>query len=90
MNDNTPLIETRDVTRILPLEVPVTLVKNINMSLTVGEFISVTGPSGSGKSSLLYLLGLIDRPTAGEVLESFKKEHDKNFNNNEDKHGVCN
>lgn len=63
-----PLIEARNVTRILPLEIPVTLVDDISMSVHEGEFISVTGPSGSGKSSLLYLLGLLDRPTKGDVL----------------------
>ena len=63
-----PLIETKNITRILPLEVPVTLVEDISMTITEGEFISVTGPSGSGKSSLLYLLGLLDRPTKGEIL----------------------
>jgi lipoprotein-releasing system ATP-binding protein len=35
--------------------------------VTKGEFRSVTGPSGSGKSSLLYLLGLLDAPTSGET-----------------------
>jgi lipoprotein-releasing system ATP-binding protein len=61
------LITAKDLTRILPLEIPVTLVQDINMTINKGEFISVTGPSGSGKSSLLYLLGLLDRPTEGEV-----------------------
>src|SRR5262249_24607537 len=32
------------------------------------EFLAVTGTAGSGKSSLLYLLGLLDLPTSGEVL----------------------
>ena len=63
-----PLIEARQVTRILPGEVPVTLVADINLAIGAREFIAITGPSGSGKSSLLYLLGLLDLPTRGDVL----------------------
>lgn len=63
-----PLIEARNITRILPLEVPVTLVRDVSLTIFPGEFISITGPSGSGKSSLLYLLGLLDRPTQGDIL----------------------
>jgi lipoprotein-releasing system ATP-binding protein len=61
-----PLIAARDVTRTLPEGV--TLVRDVTLSIGRGEFVAVTGPSGSGKSSLLYLLGLLDRPTSGEVL----------------------
>jgi lipoprotein-releasing system ATP-binding protein len=64
---STPLIEARGVTRVLTETVPVTLVTEIDFSIGPGEFIAVTGPSGSGKSSLLYLLGLLDLPTSGEV-----------------------
>lgn len=56
------------VHRVLPGPVPVTLVRAIELSISAGEFVVVTGPSGSGKSSLLYLLGLLDRPTEGEIL----------------------
>ena len=63
-----PLIEARDVTRILPGIVPTTLVRGINLAVRENEFVAITGPSGSGKSSLLYLLGLLDLPTSGEVL----------------------
>lgn len=64
----TPLIEARDVTKILAGTVPVTLVKDINLAIMPREFVAITGPSGSGKSSLLYLLGLLDLPTTGDVL----------------------
>jgi lipoprotein-releasing system ATP-binding protein len=63
-----PLIEARQVTRILPGVVPTTLVRDIDLKVRSREFVAITGPSGSGKSSLLYLLGLLDLPTAGEVL----------------------
>lgn len=63
-----PLIEARKVTRILPGIVPTTLVRDVDLSIGERDFIAITGPSGSGKSSLLYLLGLLDLPTEGEVL----------------------
>lgn len=63
-----PLIEARNVTRILAGIVPTTLVHDVNLAVGRREFLAITGPSGSGKSSLLYLLGLLDLPTAGEVL----------------------
>ncbi len=66
--DAATLIETHDVTRILPGIVPTTLVHDINLRIAENDFVAITGPSGSGKSSLLYLLGLLDLPTAGEVL----------------------
>ena len=62
------LIEAKGVTRILPGIVPVTLVQDIDLKVAAQEFVAITGPSGSGKSSLLYLLGLLDMPTEGEVL----------------------
>jgi lipoprotein-releasing system ATP-binding protein len=64
----TPLIEARNVTRILPGIVPTTLVHDISLRIAENDFVAITGPSGSGKSSLLYLLGLLDLPTMGEVL----------------------
>ena len=45
-----------------------TLVNGIDLAVKKGEFVAITGPSGSGKSSLLFLLGLLDAPTEGEVI----------------------
>jgi lipoprotein-releasing system ATP-binding protein len=63
-----PLVQARAVTRILPGLVPTTLVHDIDLTIGDNAFVAITGPSGSGKSSLLYLLGLLDVPTAGDVL----------------------
>ena len=62
-----PLIETVGLTRVLPAAVPVTLVQDITLTIGASEFVAITGPSGSGKSSLLYLLGLLDKPSAGTL-----------------------
>jgi len=40
----------------------------VNFELRAGEIVALIGPSGSGKSSLLHAAGLLERPSAGEVL----------------------
>jgi ABC-type lipoprotein export system ATPase subunit len=42
-------------------------VNGVDLEVTAGETVAVMGPSGCGKSTLLYLLGGLDRPTAGEI-----------------------
>ncbi len=62
------ILAAQQLGRTLPGEVPVTLVQEVTLEIGRGEFVAIMGPSGSGKSSLLYLLGLLDVPTAGRVL----------------------
>jgi len=62
------VLEARGLTRVLPGPQPTTLVSDVDASFEAGSFTAITGPSGSGKSSLLYLLGLLDPPTRGDVL----------------------
>src|SRR4029079_19288363 len=42
------------------------ILKDINLQINQGEFISIMGPSGSGKSSLLNVMGMLDEPNEGE------------------------
>src|SRR3989304_3801447 len=42
--------------------------KGVDFTITGGEFLAVVGPSGSGKSSFLHIIGFMDAPTSGEVI----------------------
>ncbi len=48
-------------------ETAVYALKNVSFSVKKGEFILIVGSSGSGKSTLLNMIGLLDRPTNGQV-----------------------
>jgi lipoprotein-releasing system ATP-binding protein len=68
MSQQHPILDVRNISRVLTDEaIPVTLLKDLSFTIDRGEFVSVIGPSGSGKSSLMYLLGLLDKPTTGEI-----------------------
>ena len=45
----------------------ITLFSNLNLKIKQGELVALVGPSGSGKSSLLHLLALLDEPTKGDI-----------------------
>ena len=45
----------------------ITLFNNLNLKIKQGELVALVGPSGSGKSSLLHLLALLDEPTKGDI-----------------------
>lgn len=66
--DSTIVLETRNLHRTYregDLVVPV--LKGINLTIEKGEMVAIVGASGSGKSSLLQLMGGLDKPTDGEV-----------------------
>jgi ABC-type lipoprotein export system ATPase subunit len=46
----------------------ITLFNNLNLKIKYGDLIALVGPSGSGKSSLLHLMALLDEPTQGKIL----------------------
>jgi len=67
MQSSTPLlIQTVDLEKIFYRgEEKIRAIDKISISISAGEFVSITGPSGSGKSTLLYILGLLDNQSAG-------------------------
>ena len=46
---------------------PLTVLDDLSMTVETGEIVAVVGESGTGKSTLLHLLGALDRPTSGTV-----------------------
>jgi len=52
----------------LDKEIIFSSLKAINLKIEKGEFSSIIGPSGSGKSTLMHVIGLLDKPSKGEIL----------------------
>ena len=62
------LISLQNVSKTLVLNnVSYKIFKKVNLEVKKGESISIIGPSGSGKSSLLKIIGLLDVPTSGSI-----------------------
>jgi putative ABC transport system ATP-binding protein len=68
-NGNMVVMELKNITKIFDSPAGESVVlKDINFKINRGEFISIVGPSGSGKSTLLNIIGVLDKPTSGEVI----------------------
>lgn len=65
----TPVLSLRRVTRTYGEGMAtVHALRDVDLDIAPGEFVAVTGPSGSGKSSVMSILGCLDLPTSGDYL----------------------
>jgi putative ABC transport system ATP-binding protein len=62
-----PTLSCKAVRKVYGGAQPVVALDGIDLEVSAGEFLAVVGPSGGGKSTLLHLMGGIDRPTSGTV-----------------------
>ena len=76
---NKKILELKNVSKIYKTKAEeIHVLKNINLTFNSGDFVSIQGKSGSGKTSLLNILGLLDVPTSGDVFIDEKKVNMKN------------
>jgi putative ABC transport system ATP-binding protein len=74
-----------NATRVFKIgEVETKALRGVNLSIENGEFTALVGPSGSGKTTLLQLIGLLDKPTTGNVSINGKEATNLNRNQRAD------
>ena len=67
-SNGTPAVQTKDVWKIYPQEPnPVEAVRGVSLEIESGDFVAMAVPSGSGKTTVLNLLGGLTRPTEGSI-----------------------
>ncbi len=71
-----PIVVIKDVVKSFTVgATQVTILKGISFIVEEGEFVSIIGPSGNGKSTLLNMITGIDRPSSGEIMVTGKPIH---------------
>jgi len=61
------VIRIENVTKTYPVGEGLTVLRDVSLRIEEKEYLGILGPSGSGKSTLLHIVGLLDRPTSGNI-----------------------
>jgi len=71
-----PIIQVRNVIKRFPVgDGELTVLRGVSLDISPGEFVSLVGPSGNGKSTLLNMITGIDHPSEGEVFVTGQSVH---------------
>ncbi len=69
LSEATPILELRGISKTYHMgEIEVKALRNVDFIVRAGEMVAIMGASGSGKSTMLNLIGTLDRPSEGEYL----------------------
>jgi len=80
-SSNNHIVNLVDITKNFPVgDREIIVLKGISFAVEPGEFLSIVGPSGNGKSTLLNMITGIDRPTSGEVIVTGREVHNMSEN----------
>jgi putative ABC transport system ATP-binding protein len=80
-NGNGLVVDVNNVVKRFPVgDTEITILKGISFKVREGEFLSIVGPSGNGKSTLLNMITGIDRPSDGEVVVLGHQVHEMSEN----------
>ncbi|NET73878.1 MAG: ABC transporter ATP-binding protein [Sphaerospermopsis sp. SIO1G2] len=76
-----PIIDMRNIVKRFPVgDSEITILHGVSFQVYPGEFVSIVGPSGNGKSTLLNMVTGIDRPSDGEVIVTGRPVHQMSEN----------
>jgi len=76
MQQGSYALESRDVVKYYEdANARLDILKGVSLQVSAGEMVAIIGASGSGKSTLLHMLGLLDKPTSGQILINGQQTH---------------
>ncbi len=61
------MISLQHITKTYPVGGGLTVLDDVSLEISDGDYLGILGPSGSGKSTMLHIMGLLDRPTSGRL-----------------------